>query len=73
MRIEHPRSVFRSPTVVPALLALGASLWLIAAPASAQADTTQIVFASGPDESGTVQRLVDGFNAENAGRAPATS
>lgn len=54
------------------LIALGAALWLFAAPALAQADATRIIFASGPDGTGTVQRMVERFNAEHAGRIQVT-
>lgn len=53
-------------------IALGAALWLFAAPASGQGDPTRIVFASGPDDTGTVQRMVESFNAEYAGRVLVT-
>ncbi len=49
-----------------------AVLWLIGSPVSAQAEATQIIFASGPDDTGTVQRIVDGFNAEHEGRFDVT-
>ncbi len=66
------RSVLRSPRALLALAALGAALWLVVAPASAEKGATQIVFASGPDDTGTVRRIVDSFNAEHAGRVEVT-
>jgi len=51
-----------------ALLVLVAALSVFATPAAAQDGATQIVFASGPDETGTVRRIVESFNAEHAGR-----
>ncbi len=51
-----------------AVLVLAAALSAFATPASAQDGATQIVFASGPDETGTVRRIVESFNAEHAGR-----
>lgn len=53
-------------------LALGAMLWLAALPVPAQDGLTRIVFASGPDDTGTVQGIVDSFNAENADRIHVT-
>ncbi|MDJ0928672.1 MAG: ABC transporter substrate-binding protein [Gammaproteobacteria bacterium] len=41
-------------------------------PASAADQPTPIVFASGPDDTGTVQRIIDAFNAEHAGRIEVT-
>ncbi|MEJ2539009.1 MAG: ABC transporter substrate-binding protein [Gemmatimonadota bacterium] len=38
-----------------------------APPLQAQTAATEIVFASGPDDSGTVQRLLDAFNAAHRG------
>lgn len=72
MKLKRLRSVFRSPTGALTLLAMSAALWLVAAPASAEGDETRIVFASGPDDTGTVQHIVDSFNAEHAGRIQVT-
>ncbi len=54
------------------VLTLAAALWLSAASAMAQGGETRIVFASGPDDTGTVQRIVESFNAEQAGRIHVT-
>lgn len=51
---------------------LAAALAVFALPATAQEAATSIVFAAGPDDTGTVQRLVDSFNAEQAGRIHVT-
>ncbi|MGB5547228.1 MAG: ABC transporter substrate-binding protein [Polyangiales bacterium] len=40
---------------------------MLAAPLQAEAGATEIVFASGPDGTGTVQRLIDAFNESNRG------
>ena len=40
---------------------------MLAAPLQAEARATEIVFASGPDETGTVQRLIEAFNESNRG------
>lgn len=75
MKHVRLRSVFRSPGGILTLVAalwLGAALWLVVAPVSAEKGATRIVFASGPDDTGTVQRIVDSFNAENAGRIQVT-
>ena len=40
---------------------------LLAAPLQAKGGATEIVFASGSDDTGTVQRLVDAFNESNRG------
>lgn len=40
---------------------------MLAVPFDAQGGVTEIVFASGPDDTGTVQRLVDAFNESNRG------
>ena len=48
--------------------ALGlATTSMLAAPLEAEGGATEIVFASGPDGTGTVQRLVDAFNETNRG------
>ncbi len=68
MKHQQLRSVFRSLTKTLILLALGAVLWVGVSPASAEDQPTRIVFASGPDDTGTVKRIVDDFNAEHTGR-----
>lgn len=65
-------AIVRSPAAVVAAVILAASLGLVAASASAEQTAAQIVFASGPDDTGTVQRLVDRFNGEHAGRIDVT-
>ena len=40
---------------------------MLAAPLQAEAGATEIVFGSGPDGTGTVQRLIDAFNESNRG------
>lgn len=61
---------------LPALLlavALGlATTSMVAAPLRAEDGATKIVFASGPDATGTVQRLIDAFNASNRGKIHVT-
>ncbi len=41
-------------------------------PAQAQGDVTRIVFASGPDDTGTVKRMIETFNAANRDRIEVT-
>jgi multiple sugar transport system substrate-binding protein len=53
-------------------LTLAAALALFPLAATAQDGATRIVFASGPDDTGTVQRIVESFNAEQAGRIHVT-
>lgn len=72
MKHQHSRSVFRSLTKTLILLAVGAVLWVSVSPASAQDQPTRIVFASGPDDTGTVKRIVDDFNAGHTGRIQVT-
>ena len=60
---------FRTAT---AILALCAMLCLVTGPVLAQDTAVRIVFASGPDDSGVVQRMVDSFNAERAGEIEVT-
>lgn len=72
MRLKRLRSVFLPPTRILTVLVVATAFWMLVAPASAQGDATRIVFASGPDDTGVVQRLVDGFNAEHAGRIHVT-
>ena len=72
MNNHHLRSVFRAFTQTVILVALGAVLWAGVSPASADDEPTRIVFASGPDGSGTVQRFIDDFNAAHAGRIEVT-
>ena len=67
MKHQYSRSVFRPLTKTLILLAAGAVLWVSVSPASAQEQPTRIVFASGPDDTGTVKRIVDDFNAEHTG------
>lgn len=51
---------------LPRAGALCAALaFMLVASAQAQSGPTKIVFASGPDETGTVQRLIDDFNTAN--------
>lgn len=60
----------RMPSLPEILLvaALGlAATSLVAAPLRAERGATEIVFASGPDDGGTVQRLIDAFNESNRG------
>lgn len=45
---------------------------LILLPAAAQESPLRIVFAAGPDDTGTVQRIVDEFNDLQAGRIEVT-
>ena len=45
--------------------AAGLAAGALAAPAVRAQQTTQLTFAFGPDESGAIQTLIDGFNAEN--------
>ena len=60
------------PRVISAVaMVLAAACWL-AAPAAAQENETRIVFASGPDGTGTVQRILERFNTEHAGRIHVT-
>ncbi len=63
------RSLSR-PTAV--IFALCTALCVIAGPVFAQDAATRIVFASGPDDSGIVQRIVDSFNAGHAGEIEVT-
>ncbi len=48
--------------------AILAALALVTMPTLANGDVIKIVFASGPDDTGTVQRIVENFNAEHADR-----
>jgi multiple sugar transport system substrate-binding protein len=41
---------------------------LVLNPLAARAEVTEIVFASGPDDTGTVQRILDGFNEAHKGQ-----
>ncbi len=62
----------RLPSILlAAALGLAATLLLVA-PVEAEAEVTEIVFASGPDDTGTVQRLVDAFNESNRGAIEVT-
>jgi len=54
------------PVLLAAALGL-ATTSMIAAPLHAEGGATEIVFASGSDDTGTVQRLVDAFNESNRG------
>ncbi len=63
MRASQPSLPWVS--IVAALGLVAASL-LLAAP-QAESAATEIVFAAGPDGTGTVQRLVDAFNEANRG------
>lgn len=72
MKHQHLRSVCRSLAKTLVLLALGAVLWVGVSSASAEDQPTRIVFASGPDDTGTVKRIVDDFNAEHTGRIQVT-
>ncbi len=65
-----PRRAMRKITLVA--LALCAAPAMIALPAGAQDNPTRIVFASGPDDTDTVQRIVDDFNALHDGRIAVT-
>ncbi|MGB5523157.1 MAG: ABC transporter substrate-binding protein [Polyangiales bacterium] len=50
------------------VVALGLTMAsMLAAPLHAEGGVTELVFASGSDDSGTVQRLVDAFNEANRG------
>jgi multiple sugar transport system substrate-binding protein len=51
---------------------LAAALALVTLSATAQDGATRIVFATGPDDTGTVQRIVESFNAEQSGRIHVT-
>lgn len=68
MKFKGLRSAFRPPNRLNTLLALTAALCAFAAPAWAEDAVTRIVFASGPDGTGTVQGMLDDFNAQHAGR-----
>lgn len=52
-------------------LGLAATLMLVA-PLQAEGGAIEIVFASAPDDTGTVQRLVDAFNESNRGTIQVT-
>ncbi|MBN1336815.1 MAG: ABC transporter substrate-binding protein [Deltaproteobacteria bacterium] len=65
-------SAFGPVTTVLASVVLGTSPSLVAASASAEGGATRIVFASGSDGSGTVQRSIEEFNASHAGRIQVT-
>jgi len=54
------------PVLLAAALGLATTSMLVAPP-EAKGGATEIVFASGPDDIGTVQRLVDAFNESNRG------
>jgi multiple sugar transport system substrate-binding protein len=54
------------PVLLAAALAFVTTSMLVAPP-EAKGGATEIVFASGPDDIGTVQRLVDAFNESNRG------
>lgn len=59
------------------LLLLAAAVGLVvtsmfAGPLQAKSGATEIVFASGPDDSGAVQRLLDAFNESNRGKIHVT-
>jgi len=54
------------PVLLAAALGLATTSMLVAPP-EAEGGATEIVFASGPDDIGTVQRLVDAFNESNRG------
>ncbi len=70
MKYESLRSVCRMSMKALMLAVLSALAW--AGGASAQEQPTRIVFASGPDDTGTVKRIIDDFNAAHAGRIQVT-
>ena len=63
MRASNPRLSWLSFVAVLGLVAVS----MLVAPPQAAGGTTEIVFASGPDGTGTVQRLLDAFNEANRG------
>ena len=63
---------YACPWVVT-LCVLGlAAISMLVAPFPAQGGATKIVFASGPDDIGTVRRLIDAFNKSNQGEIQVT-
>lgn len=55
-----------SPVTIAAVLGI-ATICVTAAPTRAQEGVTEIVLSSGPDDTGTVRRLLDAFNAAHSG------
>ena len=70
----HPylHTVCSRPARALILLVLAALVWPGLTAVNAQEQPTRIVFASGPDDTGTVKRIIDDFNAEHAGKIQVT-
>lgn len=67
MKSSCRRRNSRFPLLLFVAVLVLATMPMLAAPLDARGSATEIVFASGPDDIGIVQRLVEAFNESNRG------